>query len=72
LQISELTSQLKQSSHNFLHFILIQGSDYIDGSSISVLEEVQTATKFCVFLVVEKVDIFEVSIKREKEFCIEG
>jgi hypothetical protein len=34
------------------------------------LEEVQPAAELGEFLVVEKVDIFEVSIKSEKEFCI--
>jgi hypothetical protein len=70
LKISELTSQLEKSTHDFLNFILVQGSYNVGGSSISVLEEVQPAAELCEFLVVEKVDIFEVSIKSEKEFCV--
>jgi hypothetical protein len=49
---------------------LVESRDDIGGAAIAVVEEVQAAAGFSEFLVVEKVDIFEVSVKGEKEFCM--
>lgn len=70
LEISKLIAQLQQGPHKLLDFVVVQISSYdIRASAISVLQKLKAAMSLAEFLVVERVDIFEIAIQGKKELC---
>src|SRR5687767_13018728 len=70
LKVSQLASQLKKCTHGFLNLISVKGRDDIGNTAIAIVKEVQPAASFAELLVVEEIDIFEVSIQGKEEFCV--
>ena len=49
--------------------MLVQVGDDVGAPTISILEQLEPTMSFCEFLIIERVDIFEVAIQGEEEFC---
>lgn len=68
-EFPQLTAQFEQGSHELLDLILVQIRDGIRRTAIPILEKPEPTVGLTKLLVIERVDIFEVAIQGEEEFC---
>jgi hypothetical protein len=72
LQLPQLTSELKECTHDILCFVFVQSVWTLGCASIAAMEEFEPPGEFGVLLVVEAIDILEIPIKGKEECYTKG
>jgi len=69
LEVPELCSELEQSSHDFLHLILVESSYNIRDAAVAVVKKVEATARLSILFVVKGVDILEIAVEGKEQFC---
>ena len=67
LELSEQTTELEKGVHKISNLIFIQSIGNLRGSPIATVEQFQTSRELGILLVIEAIDILEISIESKEK-----
>jgi hypothetical protein len=70
LKVPQLAAKLEECPDQVFHFVFVDAFWCLGSAPISAVEQSQPSRAFGVLLAVEAIDVFEIPIEVEEEFCI--